>query len=71
MLAVFEVVGRIIAVRLFLFLALIGAFVLALYAMSWQTTAALAVLISYCVLSVLPLVALEWRGRVLAQRGLS
>ena len=59
----FQVFSRILAVRFLLFLALIGAFVLALQAMSFQTNPAIAVLVSYCVLTVGPLVWLEVRGK--------
>ena len=57
----FTVFSRIIAVRFLLFLALIGAFVLALQAMDRGTIPAIAVLIAYCLLTVSPLVVLEVR----------
>lgn len=57
----FTALSRVLATRFLLFLALIGAFVLALQAMGNQTTPGLAVLISYCLLIVGPLVWLETR----------
>ena len=57
----FTVFSRIIAVRFLLFLALIGAFVLALQAMDRGTIPAISVLIAYCLLTVSPLVVLEVR----------
>ena len=60
----FTVFSRIIAVRFLLFLALIGAFVLALQAMDRQTNAAIIVLISYSLLTLGPLVALEIRKAI-------
>jgi hypothetical protein len=61
----FQVFARIIAVRFLLFLSLIGAFVLALQAMEYQTIPAIAVLISYSLLTVAPLVGLELRNKLL------
>ena len=58
----FTVFARILAARFLLFLALIGAFVLALEAMGNQTIPAIAVLVSYCLLTIGPLVALDLRG---------
>ena len=61
--ATLHVVSRVLAVRLQLLLALIGAFVLALGAMQWQTPAGLYVLIAWAVLTILPIVWLEYSGR--------
>jgi hypothetical protein len=65
-LAVTIALTRVLAVRFLLFLSLIGAFVLALGAMQFQTIPAIAVLIAYALLTVGPIVALEIRhGRAL------
>jgi hypothetical protein len=56
-------VAAVLAVRLHLLLTLIGAFVLAMGAMQYQSTAGLLVLIAWCCLAILPLVWLEWSGR--------
>lgn len=65
----FDAIARVLAVRLQLLLALIGAFVLALGAMQWQSWAGLFVLIAWCCLAVLPLVWLEHGGRPRLPRG--
>jgi hypothetical protein len=64
-LAVFKAIAMVLAPRLQLLLALIGAFVLALLAMQWQSNIGLAILAAYCALTVIPLIALAWpeRGR--------
>lgn len=59
----FTVFARILSARFLLFLALIGAFVLALDAMREQTIPAIAVLVSYSLLTIGPLVGIELRGR--------
>jgi hypothetical protein len=59
-------VSRVVAVRLQLLLALIGAFVLALMAMAQQSYLGLSILGAYSILTVLPLVWLAWPDR---QRG--
>lgn len=59
----FTVFARILSARFLLFLALIGAFVLALQAMQQQTIPAIAVLVSYCLLTVGVLVGLELFGK--------
>lgn len=61
--AAFTAIAKVLAVRLQLLLSLIGAFVLAMGAMAWQTPAGLWVLTAWCILAVLPLVWLEWGGR--------
>lgn len=52
----------ILAVRLFLFLSLIGAFVLAWYAIHAQTFDSWRVFVTYNVLIIFPLVWLEFKG---------
>lgn len=59
----FSAIARILAVRLQLLLALIGAFVLAEGAMASQSNAGLLVLIAWAVLTIMPLVFLEYSGR--------
>ena len=49
------------AVRLWLLLALVGAFVLAVMAMQAQTIPALAVMVAYAVLVLIPMVYLQAR----------
>lgn len=61
--AMHEAANRILAIRAQLGLAMMFAFVLALLAMNWQSTAGLLVLIAWCALTVLPLGFLEWTGR--------
>lgn len=61
--AVFAAISRVLAVRLQLLLSLLGAFALAVMAMQWQSSAGLWLLIAWCLLTVIPLVALEWAGR--------
>lgn len=59
----FAAIARVLAVRLQLMLAVIGAFVLAMLAMQWQTLPGLFVLIAWNILTVLPLIWLEYTGR--------
>lgn len=61
--AAFSAIARILAVKLQLLLTLLGAFVLALGAMAWQSPMGLAVLIAWCGLAVLPMVWLDYAGR--------
>jgi len=61
--AMLRVVAGVLAIRLQLLLALIGAFVLAIGAMQWQSFAGLYVLVAWCLLAILPLVWLEYSGR--------
>lgn len=56
-------VSKVVAVRLQLLLALVGAFVLALMAMAQQSYLGLAIFGAYCVLTVIPLVWLAWPDR--------
>lgn len=58
--AMFGAISRILAARFLLLLALIGAFVLAIMAMQAQTTASIWILVSYCLLTIAPLVGLQW-----------
>ena len=59
---VLHVLVQALSTRALLLLALMGAFVLSVMAMSNQTTMALAVLIAYAALTVLPVTFLEvWR----------
>jgi hypothetical protein len=62
--AAFKSVGYVLSARALLLLTLLGAFVLAVMAMAWQTPAALEVLIAYAILAVLPVTYLEARRRV-------
>lgn len=62
-LGAFQAIGTVLAVRFILLLALIGAFVLAWSAMANPTYPAIIILISYVLLTVLPLVWLERSGR--------
>jgi hypothetical protein len=58
-LPVFGALATILAVRLFLLLAIIGSFVLAKMAMKDTSDHSMYVLISYCLLTVIPLVYLD------------
>lgn len=66
LLAVLTAISRVLAVRLQLLLALVGAFVITLLAMDQQSSIGLAILVAYCALTVLPLIVLAWpeRGKV-------
>ena len=61
--AAFTAIARVLAVRFQLLLSLIGAFVLALGAMQWQSPMGLYVLMAFCAGTVAPLVWLEFSGR--------
>lgn len=61
--AVFSAIAKVLAVRFQLLLSLMGAFVLAVMAMQWQTSAGLYVLMAFCALTTAPLVWLEFKGR--------
>lgn len=63
LLAVFAAIAKILAVRLQLLLSLVGAFVIALLAMAWQSYIGLAILGAFCLLTVIPLVWLAWPER--------
>ena len=60
-LAAFAALGYAVSARLLVFLALVGAFVLAVMSMSSQTIMSATILALYAVLIVIPLVALEAR----------
>ena len=62
--AAFKSAGYILSARALLLLSLVGAFVLAVMAMEWQTFPALEVLIAYAILAVIPVAYLEARRRV-------
>lgn len=61
--AVLQAIALVLAVRILLLLSIVGGFVLAVMAMRAPSTEAIVVLISYCCLTVLPLVWLERYGR--------
>jgi hypothetical protein len=63
MLAAFAAIGFAVSARVLLFLSLIGAFVLATMAMLSQTNMSAIILSLFCVLTVVPLVALEISAR--------
>jgi hypothetical protein len=62
-LEVYRLLGLALSARVLLLLAIIGAFVLALYAMREQTTESLLVLSAFVVGTVLPTTFLEVRRR--------
>ncbi len=63
LIAAFGGLGYALSARSLLLLALVGAFVLAVQAMSNQTLASLEVLIAYAVFTVIPVSYLEIRRR--------
>lgn len=63
LLAMMNVVAKILAVRLFLFLSVLGSFVLALIADNNQTLQSIAVVVLFACVTTLPLTILEWRNR--------
>jgi hypothetical protein len=60
----FAALGYALSARALLLLSLIGAFVLACMAMTRGDNYGLAVLIAFCVLTVIPVTALEIRRRM-------
>lgn len=62
-LPVFSALAAVLAVKLFLLFAIIGAFILAQAALSDTTYHGIWVLISYCAFTILPLVFLDIRGK--------
>lgn len=62
-LAVFKAIGIILAVRFIVLLSLVGAFALAFMAMANPTWPSIAIMISYVLLTVLPLVWLDSKSR--------
>lgn len=64
-LAAFEALGYALSARALLLLALIGAFVLAVMAMQYQTAGSLEVFVAFALGAVLPVTILEIRkGRI-------
>jgi hypothetical protein len=61
--AAFAALGYALSARALLLLALIGAFVLSLMAITSQTLPALEVLVAYCCFTVIPVAYLEIRRR--------
>jgi hypothetical protein len=61
--AMMNVVARILAVRLFLFLSIIGSFILALIADSNQSLQSVIVVVLFASVTTLPLTILEWKNR--------
>ena len=62
-LAMMNVVAKILAVRLFLFLSIIGSFILALIADNNQSLQSVIVVVLFACVTTLPLTILEWRNR--------
>ena len=60
---ILKLAGYALSARALLLLALVGAFVLAVMAMATESLMRLYVLVSYCLLVVAPIVALEIRKR--------
>lgn len=61
-LAAMKVAALILAVRFFLFLSLVGSFVLAILAHNSQSTVSEAIMVIYACVTTLPLTALEiWK----------
>jgi len=59
-----QVAAKILAVRLFLFLSLVGSFVLAILAHNSQSTVSEVIMIIYACVTTLPLTVLEiWRKK--------
>lgn len=58
-----KTVAMLLSARALLLLSILGAFVLALGAMSWQSPMGLYVLIAWCCLTILPMAWLEFAGR--------
>jgi len=63
MLAAFAAMGFAVSARMLLFMSLLGAFALAVMTELSQTTMSAVILGIYCVLVVIPLVALEFSYR--------
>lgn len=62
-LAMMNVVAKILAIRLFLFLSIIGSFILSLIADNNQSLQSVAVVVLFACVTTLPLTILEWRNR--------
>lgn len=67
LLAVMRAISRILAIRLLLFLSLIGGFALAVMAMVQQSWLSLALVVAFVLLTVGPLAWLEVQGRMQKQ----
>jgi hypothetical protein len=67
-LGVFQALATILAIRLLLFLTLIGGFALAVSAMNHQTVISVCVLAAYAILVIFPTAAIEY-GRKLKAGG--
>lgn len=63
LLPVFSALAAVLAIRLFLLFAVVGAFILAQAAMTDSSNYKIYVLIAYCAFTVLPLVWLDIQGR--------
>lgn len=63
MLAMFRVISRILAIRFFLFLSLVGSFALSVIATSNQSPQSAWVLVLYACVTTLPLTILEFRNK--------
>lgn len=63
LLPVFGALAAILAIRLFLLFAVVGAFILAQSALASDSTHSIWVLTAYCVFTILPLVYLEVNGK--------
>ena len=63
MIEMFKTIGYVLSARALLLLAVIGAFVLAILAALHETQATLYVFVAWCILTLGPLVSLEWRRR--------
>ncbi len=62
-LGVFKAIATVLAIRLFLFLSLVGTFSLSLIAIYDKTSQSLWVVIAYAFLTTGPLAFLEWKGK--------
>ena len=63
LLPIFSALAAILAIRLFLLFAVVGAFILAQAALPDTTYHGMFVLIAYCALTILPLVWLDTRKK--------
>ena len=63
MLTMFNVVAKILAIRLFLFLSVIGSFTLALIADEKQSVQSILVVLLFAIVTTLPLTLIELKGK--------
>ena len=63
MLTMFNVVAKILAIRLFLFLSVIGSFTLALIADEKQSVQSIIVVLLFAIVTTLPLTLIELKGK--------